>query len=101
MSLEAPVYRFTGDHIEALPQQQLRRMQTPQAFRAGPLLAAYRAAAAHGTEGVDTAETVGRYTDLRVEVVAGDLRNIKVTFVEDIFRAEDLAASFARGAWRD
>jgi 2-C-methyl-D-erythritol 4-phosphate cytidylyltransferase len=101
MPLEAPAYRYAGEEVEALPHQQLRRMQTPQAFRAGPLLDAYLAAAARGTEGVDTAETVGRHTDLRVEVVAGDPRNIKVTFVEDIFHAEDLATSFAGGAWAE
>ena len=36
-------------------------VQTPQAFRAAPLLAAYRSAAADGFEGTDTAATFERY----------------------------------------
>jgi 2-C-methyl-D-erythritol 4-phosphate cytidylyltransferase len=101
MSIDGPVYERTEDGTVALPHQRLRRMQTPQSFRAGPLLAAYRQAASEGREGVDTAETASRYSDLAIEVVPGDPRNIKVTFVEDIFRAEEYAAAFARGAWTD
>jgi 2-C-methyl-D-erythritol 4-phosphate cytidylyltransferase len=101
MPIDGPVYERTEDGTVALPHQRLRRMQTPQSFRAGPLLAAYRQAASEGREGVDTAETATRYSDLAIEVVPGDPRNIKVTFVEDIFRAEEYAAAFARGAWTD
>lgn len=99
LPLDGSVYERTGAHARLLPADHLRRMQTPQAFRAGPLLAAFRAAHQAGHEGVDTAETVERHTDLEIEVVGGDPRNIKVTFVEDIFRAEEYAASFRRGAW--
>jgi 2-C-methyl-D-erythritol 4-phosphate cytidylyltransferase len=101
MPIDGPVYERTEDGTVALPHQRLRRMQTPQSFRSGPLLAAYRQAASQGREGVDTAETATRYSDLAIEVVPGDPRNIKVTFVEDIFRAEEYAAAFARGAWTD
>lgn len=102
LPLDGPVYERADDGTtSALPQTRLRRMQTPQTFRAAPLLAAYRRAEVDRREGVDTAETAGRYTDLRIEVVPGDPRNIKVTFVEDIFQAEEYAGAFADGAWDD
>ena len=46
-------------------------VQTPQAFRAAPLLAAYRRAAADGFEGTDTAACFERYADLPVVAVPG------------------------------
>ena len=64
------------------------RVQTPQAFRSGPLLAAYQAAAADGFTGTDTASCVERYEGLPVQVVSGDPRNIKVTYPDDLFTAE-------------
>ncbi len=72
--------------------RDLRRVQTPQAFRARPLLEAYEAAEAAGTRGADTAETVLTHTDLRVRAVAGEERNLKVTFSDDL----DVAARLAR-----
>jgi 2-C-methyl-D-erythritol 4-phosphate cytidylyltransferase len=67
-------------------------VQTPQAFRAGPLLAAYTAAAADGFVGTDTASCVVRYTALDVRCVPGDAANIKITFPEDLVLAERLLA---------
>jgi 2-C-methyl-D-erythritol 4-phosphate cytidylyltransferase len=77
---------------------QLRGVQTPQAFHARELLDAYRRAARAGFHGVDTAESVERFTDLRVEIVAGDPDNTKVTFFEDLILAEERAASWHEGA---
>lgn len=101
LPIEGPVYEQSDKGTMALPHHRLRRMQTPQAFRAAPLLEAYRTAQREGREGVDTAETATRYSDLDIQVVPGDPRNIKVTFVEDIFRAEEYAAAFTRGDWKD
>ena len=64
------------------------RVHTPQAFRSGPLLAAYQAAASDGFTGTDTASCVERYEGLPVQVVSGDPRNIKVTYADDLFTAE-------------
>jgi 2-C-methyl-D-erythritol 4-phosphate cytidylyltransferase len=69
------------------------RVQTPQAFRSGPLLAAYEAAAADGFTGTDTASCVERYEGLPVQVVSGDPRNIKVTYADDLFTAELILAT--------
>ncbi len=78
----------------------LRRMQTPQAFEARGLLAAYRAATAAGFHGVDTAETVEHHGALTVAVVAGDADNRKVTFVDDLRAAEDRAATWPEAPGR-
>lgn len=69
------------------------RVQTPQAFKSGPLLAAYQAAAVEGFTGTDTASCVERYEGLSVQVVSGDPRNIKVTYADDLFTAELILAT--------
>ena len=66
-------------------------VQTPQAFRAGDVLAAYRAAAADGFEGTDTSACVAAYRDVEVAAVPGSPLNLKVTFPEDVALAEELS----------
>jgi 2-C-methyl-D-erythritol 4-phosphate cytidylyltransferase len=65
-------------------------VQTPQAFRATELLAAYRAADADGFEGTDTAACVERYADVRISAVSSTSANVKITFPEDIALANAL-----------
>jgi 2-C-methyl-D-erythritol 4-phosphate cytidylyltransferase len=62
----------------------LMRVQTPQAFRAMPLLAAYRAAEEDGFDGTDTSSCIQRFTDVEVHVFAGTTANLKVTFADDV-----------------
>jgi 2-C-methyl-D-erythritol 4-phosphate cytidylyltransferase len=77
--------------VRPLPaDRRLVRVQTPQAFRAGPLLAAYEAAARDGFAGTDTAACVERYGDLPIHCLPGDPRNIKVTYPQDLILAERL-----------
>ena len=64
------------------------RVQTPQAFRAGPLIEAFRRANEAGFEGVDTAETAERFSDLEIALVPGEPANLKITYPEDLARAE-------------
>lgn len=60
-------------------------VQTPQGFRAAPLLAAYERAALEGFSGTDTASCVERFApDVTVRCVAGDPRNVKVTYLHDL-----------------
>jgi 2-C-methyl-D-erythritol 4-phosphate cytidylyltransferase len=67
-------------------------VQTPQAFRAVPLLAAYRSADADGFEGTDTASCLERYSPaLRIAAVPSSSLNLKVTFPEDLALATALA----------
>lgn len=68
------------------------RVQTPQAFRAAPLLNAFRAATAEHFEGTDTSSSVERFSDLEVRSFQGDPRNLKVTYSQDLFLAERLLA---------
>lgn len=65
-------------------------VQTPQAFRAAPLLDAHRRAAADGFESTDTAACFERFCDLPVVAVPGGAANLKVTFPEDVALAERL-----------
>lgn len=66
---------------------RLVAVQTPQAFRAGPLLSAYRAADGAGFEGTDTAACVERFApQLRIVAVPGADRNAKITFAPDLDR---------------
>jgi 2-C-methyl-D-erythritol 4-phosphate cytidylyltransferase len=63
---------------------RLVRVQTPQAFRARPLLYAYRAAAAQGFEGTDTSSCIEKYTDEQVRTFPGAEGNLKVTYARDV-----------------
>jgi 2-C-methyl-D-erythritol 4-phosphate cytidylyltransferase len=72
--------------------RRLVRVQTPQAFRAGPLLDAYERAERDGFTGTDTAACVERYAGLRVHCLPGDPRNLKVTYRADLELAAALLA---------
>jgi 2-C-methyl-D-erythritol 4-phosphate cytidylyltransferase len=76
---------------EPLPGR-LAGVQTPQAFRAQPLLAAYRRADADGFAATDTAGCLARYTDLPIAAVPSTVRNLKVTVADDVRIAEALSA---------
>ncbi|HEU4567804.1 MAG TPA: 2-C-methyl-D-erythritol 4-phosphate cytidylyltransferase, partial [Marmoricola sp.] len=65
-------------------------VQTPQAFRADALLAAYSRADADGFTGTDTASCLERYADVRIAAVPSSPANLKVTFAEDVGLAEAL-----------
>ena len=76
--------------------RRLARVQTPQAFRAGPLLRAFEAAALDGFTGTDTAACVERYGNVPVYCLPGDPRNIKVTYRPDVVLAERLLLAAGR-----
>lgn len=82
-------------HLSAIPPRAgLRRAQTPQGFRVRALKAAYAAANRDpGFEATDDCAVVFRYTpDVRVALVPGDERNLKVTEPSDLLVAERLLA---------
>lgn len=79
----------TGDAKALVPTAALVRAQTPQAFDACDLLAAYDAAAQIGFEGTDTASSLERLGH-RVRIVLDAERNLKVTTPDDLVRAEFL-----------
>jgi 2-C-methyl-D-erythritol 4-phosphate cytidylyltransferase len=74
------------------PRQRLVRMQTPQAFRAEDLLAAYAGAHEAGYRGTDTASSVEAYSRVLVRTVAGSPHNLKITYPHDLVLAERLLA---------
>jgi len=98
LAVEAPLWRADDDGVRPIDVSSLRRVQTPQGAIAAPLLTALAAA---GDDGVDTAQTLARGAGLAAVVVAGDERNLKVTTVDDLARAEALAARLVDGRWCD
>lgn len=79
-------------HTDLTPvAEKVGGVQTPQAFRATVLLAAYRAAAADGFEGTDTAACVAAYAKVTVAAVPSTALNLKVTFPEDVALALELS----------
>jgi 2-C-methyl-D-erythritol 4-phosphate cytidylyltransferase len=86
----APVTHLV--HTDLTPVvEEVGGVQTPQAFRAGELLAAYRAAADDGFEATDTAGCVAAYRGVAVAAVPSSALNLKVTFPEDVALATELS----------
>ncbi|MEJ7708029.1 MAG: 2-C-methyl-D-erythritol 4-phosphate cytidylyltransferase [Nocardioidaceae bacterium] len=85
------------DSLAASPAGELVAVQTPQAFRAAELLAAYEQASADGFTGTDTASCIERYTDISVHCVEGLESNLKVTYPEDLTVAKVLVAKSETG----
>ena len=84
-----------GQVERSWPSDELALAQTPQAFDARRLLAAYDAARASGFEGSDTAASFERIGG-QVRVVLGPPTNLKITTPDDLLRAEALLASQAK-----
>jgi 2-C-methyl-D-erythritol 4-phosphate cytidylyltransferase len=89
---DAAVPHPDGGVLPEPADRRLVRVQTPQAFRALPLLDAYECAARDDFVGTDTAACMERYGGLPVHCLLGDPRNIKVTYPQDLFLAERLLA---------
>lgn len=84
-----------GDVGERVPH--LVAVQTPQAFRAVPLLAAYEEADRRGFSGTDTASCVQEFApEVTVRVVPGDEWNLKITYAQDVLLAERVLARAGR-----
>lgn len=81
-----------GRIIGTPARDRLCAVQTPQGFRLGAIVAAYRRARDEGWEETDDAALLERAGDA-VRAVEGDRRNIKVTYPEDLARAAVLLAA--------
>jgi 2-C-methyl-D-erythritol 4-phosphate cytidylyltransferase len=79
-----------GGKVEEGTPTGLIRVQTPQGFRAAPLLAAYEEAAREDFEGTDTASCMEKFSDLPVRWIVGEQSNIKITYPDDLVLAERL-----------
>ncbi|MXP63849.1 bifunctional 2-C-methyl-D-erythritol 4-phosphate cytidylyltransferase/2-C-methyl-D-erythritol 2,4-cyclodiphosphate synthase [Roseomonas sp. M0104] len=73
-----------GRILRTVPRAGLFRAQTPQAFRFAPLLDAHRAAREEATDDAALLEAAG----LPVALLPGSESNLKVTYPEDLARAE-------------
>jgi 2-C-methyl-D-erythritol 4-phosphate cytidylyltransferase len=82
-----------GQIDEPEPLTGFVRAQTPQGFRAGPLLAAYEQAAREEFVGTDTASCMERFSSLPVHWVRGEEQNFKITYPHDISLAERVLAA--------
>jgi 2-C-methyl-D-erythritol 4-phosphate cytidylyltransferase len=85
-----------SDEAACPEPRRLARVQTPQAFRAKDLLAAYAAAHETGYQGTDTASSVEAFSGLVVRTVAGSPLNLKVTYPHDLAVAERLLSAQGR-----
>lgn len=72
---------------ETVDRAALRAVQTPQAFRYAPLVAAHRAAADSGVTTLTDDASVMEWAGHRVATFAGETGNIKLTTAEDMTRA--------------
>lgn len=66
------------------------RVQTPQGFRARPLLEAYETADREGFVGTDTSSCMERFSALPVRWVPGSAENLKITYPHDLVVAEQV-----------
>ena len=91
--------RLDGEMCIDVDRSPLRAVQTPQGFRFAPLQEAYRALGPEDALPDDIA--VASAAGLRVRLVDGDVDNFKITYPEDVARAErvldaDVTASGGR-----
>lgn len=80
---------------DSVPRDGLWRVQTPQAFRFEPLLAAHRAAQAQGNDSFTDDTGVLRASGATVALVQGIETNIKVTLPQDWQRAGEILMSMS------
>ena len=71
-------------------QETIVEIQTQQIFPASELWKSYELAKLDKWQAVDTTECVSKYSELEAVVIPGDPRNMKVTFIEDIFKLEEM-----------
>ena len=69
-------------------QETIVEIQTPQIFPASELWKSYELAKHDNWQAVDTTECVSKYSDLEAVVIPGDVKNMKVTYIEDLFKLE-------------
>ncbi|HEY7703400.1 MAG TPA: 2-C-methyl-D-erythritol 4-phosphate cytidylyltransferase [Acidimicrobiia bacterium] len=80
----ANLFTREGDMVGRPTPTEAARVQTPQVFRAVPLLGAYRVAGETAHDFDDTAQVVERFSSLVVAAVHGEEANRKITFASDL-----------------
>jgi len=84
-----PTIALDAREMDTVREETVARVQTPQGFRAKPLLEAYENAAADGFTGTDTSACMEKYfPEVKIFAVPGDVLNFKITYPQDLAIAE-------------
>ena len=84
-----PTIALDPHEMDTARDETVARVQTPQGFRAAPLLEAYEKAAVQGFIGTDTAACMEKFfPDIKTVAVPGEVFNIKITYPQDLAIAE-------------
>lgn len=76
-----------SDVLETISREQLWRAQTPQCFRYHLLKSSIEKALSENIDMTDESSAM-EYAGLEPKMIVGDVRNIKITFLEDLALAE-------------
>ena len=84
-----PTIALDPHEMDTAREETVARVQTPQGFRAQPLLEAYEKSSEEGFIGTDTAACMEKYCpELKIFAVPGDVFNFKITYPQDLAIAE-------------
>jgi 2-C-methyl-D-erythritol 4-phosphate cytidylyltransferase/2-C-methyl-D-erythritol 2,4-cyclodiphosphate synthase len=84
-----------GRVISTLDRNELRAVQTPQAFFFAPLIEAHRRASKAGLDDFPDDAALAEWAGISVATFAGETGNLKLTIADDFARAEAIADAFA------
>jgi len=84
-----PTIALDPREMDTVRNETVARVQTPQGFRAQPLLEAYEKSIKEGFVGTDTAACMEKYCpEVTILAVPGDVFNFKITYPQDLTTAE-------------
>jgi len=84
-----PTIALDPREMDTVRRETVARVQTPQGFRAQPLLDAYEKSIKEGFVGTDTAACMEKYCpEIKILAVPGDVFNFKITYPQDLTTAE-------------
>ncbi|HLL27642.1 MAG TPA: bifunctional 2-C-methyl-D-erythritol 4-phosphate cytidylyltransferase/2-C-methyl-D-erythritol 2,4-cyclodiphosphate synthase [Xanthobacteraceae bacterium] len=82
-----------GDVVATLDRNELRAVQTPQAFSFDLLIAAHRRASAAGLDNFTDDAALAEWAGIPVTTFAGEAGNLKLTTADDFARAEAMVGA--------
>lgn len=86
-----PTIALDAREMDSTREESVARVQTPQGFKAQPLLAAYEKSVEEGFVGTDTAACMEKFfPEVKILAVPGDVFNFKITYPQDLATAERL-----------
>lgn len=86
-----PTIALDAREMDSTREESVARVQTPQGFKAQPLLAAYEKSVEEGFVGTDTAACMEKFfPEVKILAVPGDVFNFKITYPKDLAIAERL-----------